>query len=630
MRIPKKLILFVAMTTLLCSSALAGGAKLSPAARRHISHIEPLSWWVGMSTPLQLMIHGERISDFDLRIEGGGVTLEKIHRAESPNYLFVDISIDKDARPGERQLVFERGRERFSVPYLIGERRVHSRDRQGFTTADMIYLLMPDRFANGDPRTDSTPDTAEKPDRGNFFGRHGGDLQGMIDHLDYISDLGATAIWSTPLLLDNEPVQSYHGYACGDYYRIDPRYGSNELYREYVAKAHEKGLKVIMDVVTNHCGGAHWWMKDLPFEDWVHQFEEFTPTNNIFSANFDPNASKYDLKIQESGWFDKPMPDMNLDNPYLLRYFQQWIVWWIEYADLDGLRVDTYPYNEKIPMSHWCEAVNREYPDLNIVGECWTPNPAQLAYWQGGNPNRDGFDSHLRSIMDFPLRDAICQALPTDSLRWGEGMIRVYEALSNDFVYHSLDNMMIMTGNHDTDRLGDIVRGNWGRAKIAMTLLATMRGIPQIFAGDELMFRSKDPSQGHGGLRVDFPGGWAGDERNLFEAADRTKEEAGLFDFTRKIFNWRKGKAVIHHGRTLHFASRDNTYAYFRYDDKEAVFVFVNNSRGRKTIPWSHYAEITEGLCPVGRNVETGEEIRLSEQTAVPARDVLVVELKRK
>ena len=324
----------------------------------------------------------------------------------------------------------------------------------------MIYLLMPDRFANGDASNDSTPHTRERADRSAFFGRHGGDLQGMIDHLDYIAGLGATAVWPTPLLLDDEPEGSYHGYACGDYYRIDPRFGSNELYREFVGKAHEHGLKVIMDIVTNHCGTGHWWMKDLPFRDWIHQFPEYTGTNVCFSTNMDPNASRYDLDLQESGWFVPSMPDMNLDNPYVLQYFKQWAVWWIEYAGLDGFRVDTYPYNEKVPMSEWCAAIRREYPDFNIVGECWTSSIPQLAYWRGGNPNKDGFDSHLPSIMDFPLQEAICRALPTDSLRWGEGMTRVYDCLSHDFVYHDLSKMMIFVANHDTDRIGDIVRRN--------------------------------------------------------------------------------------------------------------------------------------------------------------------------
>lgn len=615
--------------------------KIQDAGAR-VGRVEPLSWWTGMKTPLQLMVCGDGISRYDVRIEGGkGVKAGTVHKADSPDYLFVDVEISPDAAPGTYYIVFDDGTDKFKYSYEIAARSEGSAERGSFSTADMVYLIMPDRFANGDPSNDATDDTAEKPDRDGLFGRHGGDIQGIIDHLDYISDLGATAVWCTPLLLDDEPEGSYHGYACADYYRIDPRFGSNGLYREFVGKAHEKGLKVIMDIVTNHCGTAHWWMKNLPFEDWVHVFPEYTGTNVCFSTNMDSNASKYDLNLQESGWFVPSMPDMNLDNPFVLQYFKQWAVWWIEYAGLDGFRVDTYPYNEKKPMSEWCAAVLEEYPGFNIVGECWTSSIPQLAYWQGGNANRDGFDSHLPSIMDFPLQEAICKGLPTDSQAWGEGMVRVYDCLSHDFVYHDLSRMMIFVGNHDMDRIGDVLRHNADRQKIAIAMMATMRGIPQMFYGDEMMFVSKDRSQGHGGLRVDFPGGWAGDKVNLFTAGGRARAAvntdgkpvpegfaADMHDYTRTLFQWRKGKKVIHDGRTMHFLTRDNTYAYFRYDDTDAVFVFINNSRGKKHIPWSHYAEIADGLHD-GRNVLTGESAEVSDSTVVGPRQVLIVEYKR-
>ena len=629
MKINQIILAMVAMVAVSCTQTPAFDPASVADHEGRVSRVEPLSWWVGMQTPLQLLVQGEGISEYDLRIEGDGVAITQIHKAESPNYLFVDVAVAANAKAGTRYLVFTRGEEEFKVAYNFDERRAGSRERTSFTTSDAIYLLMPDRFADGDPSIDSTEDTLEKANRKNLHGRHGGDLQGIIDHLDYIAELGMTAIWSTPLLLDNEPAFSYHGYACSDYYHIDPRYGTNELYRTYVEEAHKRGIKILMDIVTNHCGMAHWWIKDLPFADWIHQFDTFTRTNAIFSTNMDPNASQYDLELHESGWFDTSMPDMNLDNPYLLQYFKQWAVWWIEYADLDGFRVDTYPYNEKEPMSEWCKAVLAEYPNFNIVGECWTGDIPQLAYWQGGNPNKDGFDTHLPSIMDFPLRDAICAALPTDSLRWGEGMIRVYNTLADDFVYHDLSKMMIFVGNHDIDRVADVLKGNTKRVKLAMTMLATMRGIPQMFAGDELMLRSVDPSQGHGGLRVDTPGGWKEDQVNLFDVVERTGDAKEIFDHTSKLFQWRKTKEVIHNGRTLHFAGSDNTYAYFRYNDEEAVFVFVNNSRGRKQVPWSHYAEMSSTLAAEGVNVLTGEPCTISDQTVVGAREALVVEFKR-
>lgn len=640
------------LRNIIMSIAVAGlvscaGDAVSDLATIHdagdrIDRVEPLSWWVGMKTPLQLLVKGEGISSCTVSIEGGsGVKVRSVHKADSPDYLFIDVAVAADAVPGRYWIVFSGNGETFKYPYEIMLRKDGSSQRKSFTAADMVYLIMPDRFANGNPSNDSTDDTAEKADRRHFFGRHGGDIQGIVDHLDYIADLGATAIWCTPLLLDNEPEGSYHGYACADYYHIDPRFGSNELYREFVDKAHSHGLKVIMDIVTNHCGTAHWWMDDLPFKDWVHVFPGYTGTNNCFSANMDINASQYDLRIQESGWFVPSMPDMNLDNPYVLKYFQQWAVWWIEFAGLDGLRVDTYPYNEKEPMGRWCEAVLSEYPDMNIVGECWTSSIPQLAYWQGGNPNKDGFDSHLPSIMDFPLMEAMLRGLDSDSRNWGEGMVKVYDCLSHDFVYHDLSRMLIFPGNHDTERVGDKLRKNVDRYRLAMVMMATMRGIPQILYGDEMMFLSSDRSQGHGGLRVDFPGGWEGDSVDLFTSDGRDQAAvstdgkpvpegllAELHDFTRTLFQWRKGKKVIHDGKTMHFLSRDNTYAYFRYDDTDAVFVFINNSRGRKNIPWSHYAEIAGGLA-CGRDVFTGEPVELSDSTCVGARKALVVEFRR-
>lgn len=595
-----------------------------------IKHVEPLSWWVGMNTPLQLMINGEGISAFDVTIlpEGQGVAVAEVHKADSPNYLFVDVTISDDAVAGEYTLRFSDGKRRYDRSYVIAERAEGSRLRESFTTADFVYLIMPDRFANGDPENDSTDDTVEKVMRSNPGRRHGGDLQGMIDHLDYIADLGATAIWSTPLLLDNENGASYHGYSCSDYYLIDPRYGSNELFKEYVDQCHERGLKVIMDIVPNHSSTSHWWYGDQPFEDWTHQWDKYTQSNWTFSTNMDFNASKSDLYQMESGWFDRSMADMNLDNPYLLHYFKQWAVWWIEYSGLDGFRVDTYPYNEKMPMSQWCKAVMDEYPNFNIVGEVWTSSIPQLAYWQGGNANKDGFDSHLKSIMDFPLHDAIRAAMTeSGNCGWGQGMTRVYDVLSHDFVYHDLSNMMIMAANHDTDRIGDVCEGDARRMKIVHTLLATLRGMPQMLYGDELMFRSTDRSKGHPTLRVDFPGGWPGDRINLFDRAQHTGAAKEVYDYTRQIMNWRKSKDVIHNGKTLHFIDRDNTYAFFRYNDDEVVFVYINNTNNERVVPWERYSEISEGLDE-GRNVITGQSVVMSGLKVAPM-SALVVEFAR-
>ena len=639
----KKIIIALAAVALAaCSGPAFDPATVADATAEQVTRVEPLSWWTGMKMPLQLLVQGENISEYNVAIEGGkGVSVETIDKADSPNFVFVDVKIAANAQPGTYYIVFSKDGQSFKYPYEIAAREEGSAERKSFTTADMIYLIMPDRFANGDTSNDSTEGTADKYARHELFGRHGGDLQGIINNLDYISGLGATAIWCTPLLEDNQPEHSYHGYACTDYYHIDSRFGTNDLFKEYVQKAHEKDLKIIMDIVPNHAGSAHWWMQDTPFKDWYHVFDTYTGSNIAFSTNMDPNASKKDLYIQESGWFDKSMVDMNLHNPYVLRYFQQWAIWWIEWSGLDGFRVDTYPYNEKDPMAEWCAAVMNEYPNFNIVGEVWTASIPQLAYWQGGNANKDGFDSHLKSVMDFPLHDALRAGLNEDWGGWGQGMVRVYDILSHDFVYHDLSNMMIFPGNHDTDRLGDVLRKNPKRVKIAMAMMATMRGYPQIFAGDELMFTSCDLSMGHGGLRVDFPGGWPGDEMNLFSAEGRAKatkntdgltvpkgQAADLYDYVSHLFQWRKTKDVIHNGKTMHFITRDNTYGYFRYNDTDVVFVYVNNSPEAKNVPWSYYSEISEGLKG-GVNVVTGEPCDVSDATVVDSQSVLIVEYKR-
>ena len=596
-----------------------------------IKHVEPLSWWVGMTTPLQIMVNGEGVSAYDVTIlpEKQGVEVTKVHKADSPNYIFVDVAIAKDAKADVYRLCFSDGKRKYEYEYVIAERRADSKYRESFTNADLVYLIMPDRFANGNPENDSTDDTAEKAQRSHPGRRHGGDLEGMMAHLDYIADLGATAIWSTPLLLDNENGASYHGYSCSDYYLIDPRFGSNELFKEYVEECHKRDLKVIMDIVPNHSSTTHWWYADQPFADWTHQWDKYTQSNWTFSTNMDFNASKSDLYQMESGWFDRAMADMNLDNPYLLHYFKQWAVWWVEYADLDGFRVDTYPYNEKGPMSEWCKAVMAEYPNFNIVGEVWTSSIPQLAYWQGDNANKDGFNSNLKSIMDFPLHDAMRAAMTEagSNVAWGQGMTRVYDVLSHDFVYHDLSNMMIMAANHDTDRIGDVCEGDSRKMKIVHTLLATLRGMPQILYGDELMFRSTDRSKGHPTLRVDFPGGWDGDAVNLFDKAQHSGAQKDVYDYTRAIMNWRKTKDVIHSGKTMHFIDRDNTYAYFRYDDNDVVFVFINNTDSVREIPWARYAEIAEGLTE-GRDVITGEIVTMSGAKVAPM-SALVVEFQR-
>ena len=610
---------FLFLSLLLCSAMWAAPK---------ITRVEPLCWWTDMHQPLTLMFYGEDLQDATVsiqevaagRIMRGqclGLVATAQHNAESKNYLFVDMDVRQE---GTYRITLKKGNRRATYDYTIYPRREGSRERQSFTSADVIYLIMSDRFVDGDTTNNSTPDTREKADKTNVHGRFGGDIQGIISQLGHISDLGATAIWPTPLLLDNEEAWSYHGYACSDYYHIDPRYGSNQLYCQMVDSAHAHNIKVLMDMVPNHCGGAHWWMKDLPYHDWINQFDEFTRTNNVFSANYDINASEYDRLLSNRGWFDHPMPDMNLENPDLLRYFQQWAIWWIEYANLDGLRVDTYPYIEKIPASQWLKAIREEYPNINIVGECWTRPASAVAYWQSGANNRDGFDSNLPSVMDFPLDEAIRQALGSDDNGWGGGLTRVYDALAQDYLYGDVNNLLIFLDNHDMDRIGDVVKDkDPRRTKLAYALLSTLRGIPQVFAGDEYDMHSADMSLGHSTLRMPLPA-----EEQL------TEEQRDMFDYQKHLLQWRKSEPVIHTGKTMHFLSRDNTYAFFRYNADEAVFVFANASEEARTIPTAHYAEILNRYNAVGTDILTGETVDLSrtDLQAAPL-SCLIVKLKK-
>ena len=608
---------------LVCALAATMIASAAP----KIEQVEPLCWWTNMHTPLTILFHGQDLADAQVSVQqivngkvmrGNclGLVPTGQHNAESPNYLFVDMHVNE---PGTYRITLQKGKKKASYDYVIAERRDGSRQRKSFDASDVVYLIMSDRFVDGDESNNSTANTREKADKSNVNGRWGGDIQGIINSFDHIKKLGCTAIWPTPLLGDDEAAWSYHGYACSDYYHIDPRYGTNELYKQMVQQAHEKGLKILMDMVPNHCGAAHWWMKDLPYQNWINQFPEFTNTNNVFTANYDINASEYDRKLSNRGWFDHPMPDMNLENHDLLQYFQLWAIWWIEYADLDGLRVDTYPYIEKIPASRWLKAIRDEYPNINIVGECWTRPAPAVAYWQSGAMNFDNFDSNLPTVMDFPVEEAIRQALENDGQGWGNGLTRVYDAMTLDYMYADVNKLLTFLGNHDMARITDVVKDkDPRRVKLAYVLLATMRGIPQVLYGDEYAMTSAcpDPSN-HSYLRAPLPQG-----------EQVTPEMQEMYDFQSRLFNWRKDEPVLHFGKTMHFLARNNTYSYFRYNEKEAVFVFANAADEPRRIPTETYAEILSKYNAVGFSPLTGEVIDLNRRDIeVPALSTVVVKL---
>ena len=610
-------------------AALLLSARMAFSAPK-IEQVEPLCWWTEMRTPLTVMFHGQDLKDAEVSVQQvvagkvvrgacHGLVPRSQHNAESPNYLFVDFGV---FQPGTYRITLKKGKKKATYDYVIGTRREGSRERKSFDASDVVYLIMSDRFVDGDPSNNSTPNTREKADKKNPNGRFGGDIQGIINSLDHIEKLGCTAIWPTPMLGDDEEAWSYHGYACSDYYHIDPRYGSNSLYAKMVQEAHKKGLKILMDMVPNHCGASHWWMKDLPYQDWINQFPQFTNTNNCFTANYDINASQYDRNLSNRGWFDHPMPDMNLENKDLLKYFQQWAIWWIEYADLDGLRVDTYPYIEKIPGSKWLKAIREEYPHINIVGECWTRPAPAVAYWQSGAKNFDGFDSNLPTVMDFPTEEAIRQALENDGNGWGNGLTKVYDALTMDYMYADVNKLFTFLGNHDMSRIRDAVKDrDIRRVKLAYVLLATMRGIPQVLYGDEyaMISSNKENPSDHSHLRMPLP-----------QEGEINDEMVDMFEFQSQLFQWRKKEPVLHEGKTMHFLSRDNTYAFFRYNDEEAVFVFANASEEPREVPVGHYQEILKNYSPIGMDPLSGKQISLYRPFTVQGLSTVIVKLKKK
>ena len=595
-----------------------------------IERVEPAFWWVGMKNPqLQLLIHGSDICNRKVIINYPGIKILKTNRACSPNYLFVTLEINsKIAKAGNFNIeLTQPDKSKLSVTYELRNRKADSEKRLGFSSEDVIYLLMPDRFANGDTKNDNVDSQPEKADRTIDYGRHGGDIKGMKDHLDYIKELGATAIWSTPLLENNYSKYTYHGYAISDFYKIDPRFGSNDEYVDFVNTSHLKGLKVIMDMVSNHSGIWAWWMSDLPFEDWIHQWPTYTQTNSKFSTINDTHASTIDKKQFTDGWFDKMMPDMNQQNPYFWTYYIQNSIWWVEYANLDGIRMDTYPFNDRDAMAKWAKAITDEYPHFNIVGEITLDKSSELASWQKDAVNAQKYNSNLPAVMDFVLQKALSNCFNEHGKPWEDkGMNRLYGTVANDYLYPNINDLLVFAENHDTQRYNYLLESDLAKFKMAMSFLMTTRGIPQIYYGSEIgMTGNKD--KGDGDIRRDFPGGWQGDSINAFTATGRTSIQNDYFNFLSKLLNWRKNKAVIHTGLLTHYVPDNDVYVYFRYNDKEKIMVIINNNETEQTMKTDRYAESLENKS-TGTDVITGKIYDLKNSLTLPKESALILELK--
>jgi glycosidase len=593
-----------------------------------IERIEPPFWYAGMKNPeLQIMFYGKNIAKYQVAISDA-IPILNVKRTENPNYLFVTINT-KNCKATDCIFTFkEKNQTLFTQKYSLKKRRENSANRKSFDSSDVMYLIMPDRFSNGKTNNDANDVTTEKNNRDLPEGRHGGDIQGIINHLDYIKALGATTIWSTPLCEDNDANYSYHTYAQSDVYKIDPRYGTNEDYVQLANEIHQRKMKLVMDYVTNHWGIEHWMIKDLPTQDWFNYIGNYTETNHKRTVIHDIHASELDKKKCIDGWFVPSMPDINIQNPLVLKYLIQNAIWWIEYANLDGFRVDTYNYSDPNGIANWTKSITDEYPNFNIVGEVWMFNQAHSAYWQKDSKIAaiQNFNSNLPSVMDFTLLGAISSAFNKDEAAWDKGMVKIYDNFANDFLYSNPNNILIFAENHDTHRINHLFNNDLNKYKMAMGLLATTRGIPQLYYGSEIgMTGNKD--KGDADIRQDFPGGWEGDSANAFTKEGRTQEQNDYFDFTAKLFNWRKTKDVIHFGKMTHYIPENNTYVYFRYNTKESVMVLFNNSRETKTLNTMRFAENIRNY-KIGKDVITHKIIDLTTEITLEPKSVLILELK--
>lgn len=582
------------------------GNKASIVEKNDIQRIEPLNWWVGFKNPsLQLLVHHPNISERTPEISYQGVSIEKVHQADSPNYLFIDLLISEATKPGKFNIIFKKENEDDLVhTYELKSRKKASEDFVGFDSSDAIYLITPDRFANANPENDIIETMRETNlDRTDGYARHGGDIKGIINHLDYIEDLGFTAIWPCPLLTNDMPQGSYHGYAITDYYQIDPRFGTMEDYLELSSKLSQRGMKLVMDQVANHCGVEHWWMKDFPFKDWINHQEYYEnnegnwegaktiTTNHRRTTNQDLYASKIDKRSMNEGWFVSAMPDLNQRNPFMANYTIQNSIWWIETANLGGIRQDTYPYPDKHFMSRWAGEIMTEYPNFNIVGEEWTNNPLLIAYWQQGNANKDGYNSNLKSPMDFAMQDKIVKGINEEET-WGTGFIEIYRALANDFIYVSPMDIMVFPDNHDMSRIFTQMHGNVVNTKMALSYILMLPRIPQLYYGTEILMHDFDKPGDHGLIRSDFPGGWEGDTVNAFSGEGLTDEQKNMQAYLKKILNYRKQSAAIHKGKTVHFAPENGVYVLFRIFEDETVVHIMNKNESPVEIDLRRFEEI--------------------------------------
>ena len=602
---------------------LWGGGQTARAME--IKKVAPSFWWAGMKNPeLQILLYGEELALSDVSVSGEGIYLKETVRQDNPNYLLLYFDLS-EAKAQTFQILLKSGKKERRISYELKARGRKGEEVKGFASEDVLYLIMPDRFANGCPENDVIDGMREKTvNRADGFARHGGDLQGISNHLDYIADLGATAIWLNPTQENDMESGSYHGYAITDYYQIDRRFGSNEDFCALVEKAHEKNLKVVMDMIFNHCGSENYLFKDKPSIDWFNYRSNYVQTSFKTASVMDIHASAYEKKIATDGWFTSVMPDFNQRNRHVARYLLQSSIWWIEYAGINGIRQDTHPYADFDFMSQWCKEVLDEYPYFNIVGETWLNSNVLVSYWQKDSKLAAPQNSNLPTVMDFPLQALMNQAFDEETGEWGGGLYKLYDYQTQDLVYANPMNLLTFLDNHDTSRFAqtDEMAKNLKRYKQAMVFLLTTRGIPQIYYGTEILMTG-DKGRGDGDLRKDFPGGWQGDTRNCFVENGRMALENEAFEFTRQLLNWRKGNQVIGKGSLKHYSIQNGVYVYQREFNGKSVVVIMNGTDDSKELDLTPYQEILPRENAF--DVLTGKNVNLSGKLCLDGRENLIL-----
>ena len=632
-------------------TALLLGTTLTMNAAVKIDRIEPTDWYVGLKdASLQLMVYGKDIKTADVTTDYPGVKIDSLVRLDSPNYLLVYMNI-KDAQPGTMTLLFQQGKQKKKVNYTLKAREKKGEERYGFSNADVLYMLMPDRFASG--RTDNDQIKGLRPyknDRTQPSLRHGGDLEGIRQHLDYFKELGVTALWFTPVLENDSPdhgtQSTYHGYATTNYYRVDPRFGSNEEYRQLCDEAHAKGIKIVMDMIFNHSGYEHPWTLDMPSKDWLNTPEWLSPENQAKAVEMktmdgaakvndkylqtsykltpvvDPYASKIDLHETVDGWFVPTMPDLNQRNPHVIKYLIQNSIWWIETVGIDGIRMDTYPYADRDAMAQWMKIIGEEYPNFNTVGETWVTEPAYTAAWQKDSKLSEK-NSYLPTVMDFAFYDRINQAKNEETDAWWNGFNRIYNNFVYDYLYPNPSNVMAFLENHDTDRfLGE--GKDTVALKQALALLLTVNRTPQLYYGTEvLMNGTKHITDGN--VRKDFPGGFPGDTKNCFTREGRTQAENAMFDWLSRLLHWRQGNDVVIKGKQTQFIPFNGIYVIARQYQGKTVLTILNGNRKQADMQLDRYAEVI-GNTTAAKDVITGRTVKLDRKLSLKSRQTLILE----